>query len=299
MKAAYAKFSRKLSKLVLMQRQATAKATKAQLTAEHERDAAQRCLDAEKMLSGPARAARSRLAATIRSAVKKANKRHQKELGATVKKWMKKVQAMKKNIKAEQDQRFKAQFSKVKNKAKNAVTKWKTRYKLQRAAVAKDRTTAGLEMKQLRGQLAEAKKAVVPVQAAIARTKKNFGPATLSKANHDNAEAVKLLRAQLKAKTKEVQACRTAIHTGVGPHDLDKPCPMRMTELMSKLKTMKANKEEFQEQATKDDSKYVSTKVSLTAAKERIAELEKQLQEHKHQNEQMQAKIQQMQARHP
>jgi len=297
LKQAHTQFLNKLHKLEKLEEQAQARAKKAELAAQEEKKAAERCLDAQKMLSGPARVARTKLMAKMSKATQELNKAHAVEMAKITKKWSTKIERAKAAEKARQDKRIASQLLKVKLDAKTSISKWKTKFKLLKTDMAKDAAAQKQQRQKLDAKLAQLTKEAMPVNTALTRAQKTFGKdaKSLEKANRSNAMAVRLLKTQLKAKSSEALSCQQALKSGISMHtgagDADQPCPARMTHLLDQISTMKANSKRFRHEAVQDDGRLISTKVELKAANARIVELERKLRDQENEMNGMENKL--------
>lgn len=285
MKQAFEKLQGNMKRIESLHMKAEARAHHAELEARRQKEAATRCLRAQTMLSGPARVARTKVQTEIKSQIGKSRKKFVAETSKLNKKWKEKVKLAVNKQKAKQQASFQGELKKVQLNAKTKVTKWATKYKLMKANLKKAKVLHKIKIKKLQAKLKLTQRKVVPITAAVTRAHQEASQdaKTMRKANANNAMAVKLFKARLKAKTKEAESCRKALN-GQGKRKEqhlklfgDKPCPKRVEELLAQVKSVRKNSDDFKLQATRTDSRLVAMEVQLKAAKARIAELEKDL----------------------
>merc|ERR1711934_117454 len=283
MKQAFEKLHGNMKKIESLHMKAEARAHHAELEARRQKEAATRCLRAQTMLSGPARVARTKVQTEIKSQIGKSRKKFVAQTLKLNKEWAEKVRLAVKKQKAKQQKSFQGELNKVQLNAKTKVTKWATKYKLLKANLKKAKVLHEIKIQKLEAKLKLTQRKVVPITAAVARAHQEASQdtKTMRKANANNAVAVMLFKARLKAKTKEADSCRKALNeNGKGQHLKlfgDKPCPKRVEELLEQVKSVRKNSDDFKLQAVRTDSRLVAMEVQLKAAKARIAELEKEL----------------------
>lgn len=290
---AYVKFKGDMSKLQAAEAKAEQRARKAEALTLREREAAKRCITAQKLLSGPVQRQGKRLQAHIRKAMVKARKLSSKTLARTVKRWKQKMKEAVSNERAKTQKRINSQLKQAKMSHKNEVSKWQQKYKLLAAKTSKITAAIHVKMVTLKKKLASAEGKVLPVAAAVMRTRKEdkSDAQRYRKYNRANQMAANLLRVQLRAKTKEADSCAKALNgkqatpaaTGAAGTPLNlkpftQPCEAQIANLESKIKTARIQGTAFKNDATSNEQHLASTKVLLDEANARIVDLQKQLQ---------------------
>lgn len=294
MRQAYVKFKGDMSRLQAAEAKAEQRARKAASLGLRQREAAKRCLAAQKLLSGPVQKQGKQLQETIRKAQVKARKLASKTLASTVKRWKEKLKQAVSNERAKTQKRINSQLTQVKRTSKTDVSKWKQKYNLLVAKTKKITAAIHVKMVTLKKKLAAAERKVLPVAAAVMRTRKEdkSDAQRYKKYNTANQMAANLLRVQLRAKTKEAASCAkaltmkkgatvaaapTATGTPLKLAPFTKPCEVEIANLEEKIKTAQRNGIAFKKDATSQEQHLASTKVLLDEANARIADLEKQL----------------------
>jgi hypothetical protein len=298
MRQAYVKFKGDMSRLQALHAQAEKRARDAEASGLRQREAAKRCLAAQKLLSGPVQRQGERLQATIRKAMVKSRKIASETLSRTVKRWKEKLKEAVSNERSKTQKRINSQLKQVKSTSESDVSKWKQKYKLLVAKTKKITAAIHVKMVALKRKLATAERKVLPVAAAVMRTRKEdkSDAQRFKKYNAANQMAANLLRVQLRAKTKEAASCAKALKMKQGDSALTpagtklklapftKPCEAQIANLESKIRTAQIQGSAFKKDATSQEQHLASTKVLLDEANARIADLEKQLRATQHNN---------------
>jgi len=290
---AYHKFLGRMKAVEKLQGAAEARANKAEATAHKQAEAATRCLDANKLLSAPAQAARSKIRAYVTKKLAKAQASCRKTALKLKIQCKQEVASAKHEEQTKQNDRFKVEFRKVQLQAKTEVAKCTTKLKLAHGEATKKKVTHGARVTKLVAELAASRKQNMPAVAAAARaraeSKHEFED--MVTANKRNSLAVRTLSAQLKTKGTEVESCRKALGS-YKPHapaqqaipppnaahmmaTLAKgPSITKVSVLENKVKNLKATAANYKQQATQHEANAGALKSQLAAANNRIHEIE-------------------------
>jgi len=210
---AYAKYQVSIGRMRKMFHTAQTRANVAEKASNMNKAAADRCINAEKMLASPTRIARMKVRQHIMKAARKQTVAHMKEKAALIKQWKQKVEAARKKEAIIQQKKL---GDKLK-KAAAALVKLRKQFAEKQKLFKKDMMQLKLKQKakiqSMNIDLQAAKKKAIPaLQAAhqaraeskvdLDQAKKNMRAMTI---------ALKVTKAQLHAKTRESLSCSQAL----------------------------------------------------------------------------------------
>lgn len=278
MDMAYQKFKGDMRAIEQAAAAASKRALDAEKKAENEREAASRCLAAQRMLkSGPEADQAAVMQKEILRQVAKVKQEHSLEL-AKVKEAAK--ARLKEAVQAErsrQDKRIQVQLKAATDKTKQVLGSMKSKFEqLQDDTKAKAEKTKIL-VARLQRDLAKARQHATNSMAGAQRAREADSSSVprLREINANNIEAIRHLKEALKASQAEARACESK-HAGVHRVDADMPCPMRMTQLLEEVNNIKQNNRRFQARQVKEDQRLGIAKAQLRASREQVASLEKE-----------------------
>jgi len=281
MEMAYQKFKGDMKAIENASAAASKRALDAEKQAENEREAASRCLAAQRMMkAGPEADQAAIMQKEILRQVAKVKEQHSVEL-AKVKADMKtQLKEAVQGEKARQDVRIGKQLKAATEKTQQVLGKMKSNFKqLQDDTRAKAEKTRVL-VQRLQGDLTEARQHATNAMAGAQRARETGAASAprLRKINANNIEAIQTLKEALRTSRAEAKACEATKHANpIMRLNADRPCPVRMTELLAHVKDSKKRNKEVEAEATKEDQRLAGANEQLKASREQVASLEKEL----------------------
>jgi len=278
---AYLKFKGDMRRLEDLQANAVKRAKKAEETAAQEKQAVEQCLAAQKMLKGPEADAPAELEREVEKQVAKVKEEHEIQMQKVKADWERKLDAAVQAEKDRQDERSESQIKLVRLAGATKQATWKRKYDNLNSDLNAMKATHKLAVVRLETALKSAQEGAMSGMAGAQRVRDaDVSEAQqMRKINSNNKEALQLVQAQLKAKTKEADSCAKSCgrKKTTFVDDPDQPCPTRMAHLLDQVQEVKSNNKQFEDRALAGDQRLVRTRVELKSALEHVEDLKKEL----------------------